>query len=264
MTSTDDLLQTAIDAARAAGDLQRQRLGTPGPIRSKQGIELVTEVDVACERLITDRIHARFPGHAILAEESGDSDASARERWIVDPLDGTTNFAHGFPVFASSVAFARDREVIAAACDVPMWHETFWAARGQGAFLNGQRLHVSEIDGLRAALLATGFPYDLHLDPRNNLAHFAHLAVRSQAVRRAGAAVVDLCCVAAGRFDGFWEFKLRPWDTAAAALVVAEAGGRVTAIDGGVWDPWAGAIVASNGRIHGELLAALAGVETPG
>jgi myo-inositol-1(or 4)-monophosphatase len=264
MDSTSDLLETAIAAARAAGDLQRERLGAPGRIQSKQGIEVLTEVDLACERLITERIRGRFPDHAILAEESGDSDASARERWIVDPLDGTTNFAHGFPVFASSVAFARDRQVLVAACDVPMWRETFWAARGQGAFLNGQRLHVSETGELRAALLATGFPYDLHLDPRNNLAHFAHLAVRSQAVRRAGAAVVDLCFVAAGRFDGFWEFKLRPWDTAAAALVVREAGGQVTALDGGPWDPWQGAIVASNGRIHGELLTELACVEAAG
>ncbi len=252
------ILDTARDAAQQAARLQRQRFGDPGRIDWKGGTELVTEVDVACEELIVARIHERFPDHDILGEESGATRGGSPHRWIIDPLDGTTNFAHGFPVFAVSIAYALEGVVQAAACGIPLWDQLFWAARGQGAYLGESRIHVSNQADFSRALLTTGFPSDQQSGAPDNFGTFTRLSQEVQAVRRPGAAVVDLCYVACGGFDGFWEHRLKPWDTAAGALLVLEAGGRVTTLDGGDWDPFQPTIVASNGRLHDSLLASLA------
>jgi myo-inositol-1(or 4)-monophosphatase len=253
------ILDTAKDAARRAFRIQRDRFGAPGRIEWKGGTELVTEVDVACEEAIVALIRERYPDHDLLGEESGASGTGSPHRWIIDPLDGTTNFAHGFPVFAVSIAYAYEGVVQAAACGLPMWDQLFWGARGQGAFLGDHPIHVSDQDAFHRALLATGFPTDQQGGAPDNFATFTRVSQQVQAVRRPGAAVVDLCYVACGGFDGFWEHRLKPWDTAAGALLVEEAGGRVTNLAGGAWDPDQPIIVASNGRLHEPLLAALAG-----
>ena len=252
------ILETARSAAVTAGALQRARFGDPGRIDHKRELELVTEVDVACEEAIVALIRARYPHHDVLAEESGASGAGSPHRWIIDPLDGTTNFARGLPIFASSVAYAFEGRVLAAACDLPMWEQTFWGLRGHGAWCNDRRLGVSGERALGGSFWATGFPYDVRDNPDNGLDHFDALILQTMAIRRPGAAVVDLCCVADGRFDGFWELRLQPWDTAAGALLVEEAGGRVTTREGAAWDPWKGSIVASNGHLHEQMLEALA------
>jgi len=265
------ILETAKEAARRAAWIQRERFSHPGEVRLKGGIELVTETDLTCERAVLSLIGERFPEHAVLSEEAGavasvggqgGGDERRAERvvdlWIVDPLDGTANFAHGFPVFGVSVAYARGGRVMAAACAIPMWDQIFSARLGGGAFRNDEPIHVSDQQELGRALLATGFPHDQQLRGPDNYDLFAYVSRHAQAVRRPGAAVVDLCYVACGGFDGFWEHSLKPWDTAGAALIVREAGGLVTGLDGGSWDPWAPAIVATNGHLHGQLLETLA------
>jgi len=256
--STDELLETARRAARRAGDLQRERFGDPGVIRSKHPMELVTEVDVACEDAIREIVGAAYPDHDFLGEESGESGGGSPHRWIVDPLDGTTNFARGLPIFASSVAYAHAGEVQVAACVIPLWGEELWAVRGGGAYCNGRPLRVSDTASLDRAFLATGFPYDVKERADNGLAQFERMVLSALAVRRPGAAVVDLCCLASGRFDGFWELRLKPWDTAAAGLIVSEAGGRITTYDGGPWDPASPNILATNGRLHQAMMDVLA------
>jgi myo-inositol-1(or 4)-monophosphatase len=253
-----ELLDTARRAARRAGDLQRERFGDPGVIRSKHPMELVTEVDVACEDAIREIIGAEYPDHDFLGEESGESGSGSPHRWIVDPLDGTTNFARGLPIFASSVAYAHQGEVQVAACVIPLWGEEIWAVRGGGAFCNGRRLCVSDTASLDRAFVATGFPYDVKERSDNGLAQFERMVMSTLAVRRPGAAVVDLSCLAAGRFDGFWELRLKPWDTAAAGLLVTEAGGRITTYDGAPWDPSSPNILASNGHLHRAMMDVLA------
>ncbi len=254
----NELLDTARRAARRAGDLQRERFGDPGVIRTKHPMELVTEVDVACEDAIREIIGATYPDHDFLGEESGDSGGGSPHRWIVDPLDGTTNFARGLPIFASSVAYAHQGEVQVAACVIPLWSEELWAVRGGGAFCNGRPLRVSDTGSLDRAFVATGFPYDVKERADNGLDQFERMVMSTLAVRRPGAAVVDLCCLAAGRFDGFWELRLKPWDTAAAGLLVTEAGGRITTYDGSPWDPSSPNILASNGHLHQAMMDVLA------
>lgn len=260
----EKLLETARRAARRAGEIQRERFGDPGVVRSKHPMELVTDVDVACEEAIQSIVHDAYPDHAFLGEESGDSGGDSTHRWIVDPLDGTTNFARGFPVFASSVAYAHAGEVQVAACVIPQWGEELWAVRGGGAFCNGQPARVSDTANLDRAFLATGFPYDVKERDDNGLDQFERMVLAALAVRRPGAAVVDLCCVATGRFDGFWELRLKPWDTAAAGLIVTEAGGRITAYDGGPWEPTSPNILASNGHLHQAMVDVLTRSEQSG
>lgn len=266
------ILETAKEAARRAARIQRERFAHPGEVRLKGGVELVTETDLACERAVLSLLGERFPDHAVLSEEAGavagasggsggaggPGGGSEAPLWIVDPLDGTANFAHGFPVFGVSVAYARGRQVLAAACAIPMWGQLFWASLGCGAFRDDEPIGVSDQARLDRALLATGFPHDQQLGGPDNYDLFAHVSRHAQAVRRPGAAVVDLCYVACGGFDGFWEHRLKPWDTAGAALIVREAGGRVTGLDGGHWDPWAPAILATNGPLHRPLRETLA------
>jgi len=252
-------LRTAVRACRAAGRIQRTAFGAAHAIEHKGEIDLVTRIDRRSEAAILRVIGGAFPAHGILAEESDPRAGDAEHLWVVDPLDGTTNYSRGFPYFCVSVALARAGRVIVAAVYQPLLGELFTAIRGRGARLNGEPLQVSTQPALDQAFLATGFPYDIRRSRRTNLDHFTRFATRCLAVRRAGAAALDLAYVAAGRFDGFWELKLRPWDIAAAALLVEEAGGVVSGLDGRPWTLPVRDIVASNGFVHREMLSVLRG-----
>ena len=254
MTAPDPrFLATAIEVVTHAGAIQRARFGTAVRIDKKGAIDLVTEVDLEVERAARALISARFPDHDILAEELGGGALGRSHRWVFDPLDGTTNFAHGVPIFCSSLALEIDGEAVVGAVFDPNRQELFTTERGVGAWLNGAPLRTSTTASLIDALLVTGFPYDVHSTLDEVIGLFAAYVSQSRAVRRLGSAAIDLCWVAAGRMDGFWEERLQPWDTRAGALLVQEAGGRVTGLDGGAWDPAAGHILASNGPLHGEL-----------
>jgi len=252
----------AIELALEAGRLLRERLGHVQAIRYKGEINLVTDVDLASERLILRRIREAFPEHAILSEEQPTSAEVLRApyTWVVDPLDGTTNFAHGYPMFAVSIAWLCEGEPYIGVVYQPVLDELFLAERGHGAYLNGQRLHVSSEHVLRRSLLATGFPYDAERR-RQAVRDFVHFIDVARAIRRDGTAAIDLCYVAAGRFDGFWERELSPWDTAAGVLLVREAGGMVTNEAGEPYRLGDLVCVASNGQIHQEMLAVLAAVQ---
>ena len=250
-------LNVAVRACRAAGRIQRAAFGAAQTVEHKGAIDLVTAVDRRSEKAILDIISGAFPDHGVLAEESDPRTGDAEHLWVVDPLDGTTNYSRGFPYFCVSVALARAGRVVVAAVYQPLLDELFTAIRGHGAFLNGKPLRVSGQARLDQAFLATGFPYDIRRSRRNNIGHFTDFATRCLAVRRAGAAALDLAYVAAGRFDGFWELKLRPWDIAAASLLVEEAGGRITGLAGRPWRLSGRDVVASNGHIHDEILAVL-------
>jgi myo-inositol-1(or 4)-monophosphatase len=259
VTPPDPLfLATATEIVLKAGDIQRSRQ-TSGFRVDKKGIrDLVTEVDLECERMCRALIAERFPDHDILAEELGSGPAeraTARHRWVFDPLDGTTNYAHGLPVFCASLGLEIDGRPEVGAVYDPTRQELFTAERGQGAFLNGSRLHISETPDVLNALLVTGFPYDLHKHADDLLGLFGAFLRRAQAVRRLGSAALDLCYVAAGRFDGFWERHLKPWDVAAGVLIVEEAGGRVSGMDGAPFASSAGHLLATNGVIHDEMVA---------
>jgi len=251
---------TAVEAVVHAGGMMLARAGHAVRIDKKSAIDLVTEVDVAIERMFRELIASRFPDHAILGEEFGGS-ASVPEGpcWVFDPIDGTTNFAHGLPIFCSSLALELDGQPLVAAVYDPNRKELFTAERGQGAWLNGQPLRVSAADALIDSLLVTGFHYDVHKDPGEVIALFGTFISRARAVRRLGSAALDLCYVAAGRFDGFWEKKLQPWDVAGGALIVMEAAGTVTAMSGGPYSSRGGSVLATNGRIHQQMLDTISG-----
>jgi myo-inositol-1(or 4)-monophosphatase len=249
-------LDLARRLAREAGVLIRDALGRPQSVTEKSPVNLVTEVDRACEDLILAGIKAARPTDSIVAEETAPAKA-AGPCWYIDPIDGTTNFVHGLPHCAVSIAFAREGRIEAAVVHDPCKDETFEAARGLGATLNGQRIDVSKQLALSHSLLVTGFPYDRREHSAFYLGYFETFIHRAQDVRRFGSASLDLCYVAAGRFDGFWEWKLHPWDTAAGWLIVEEAGGRVTDFDGTSYDPWLPRILATNGAIHDEAVAVL-------
>ena len=251
------MLNFAIRVARDAGALLRDRLGTRIDIGHKGSINLVTDVDLASERLIREAISADYPRHEILAEEGGLTESNSEYRWIVDPLDGTTNYAHGYPVFCVSIALEHQGEVVVGVVYDPMREELFTAERGGGAALNNRPIRVSKIDDLTQSILSTGFPYDIKTSKLTNLDHWANFAMNAQALRRDGAAALDLCYVACGRYDGFWELNLSPWDTAAGALIVAEAGGRVTDFLGGGFSNYKPEVVASNGLIHDRMIEVL-------
>jgi myo-inositol-1(or 4)-monophosphatase len=240
----------AAELALEAGRFLKGRFNTAHDITYKGEIDIVTEADRGCEALLIARIEKAFPGHGILAEETRGAAETREFTWIVDPLDGTTNYAHHYPVFCVSIALQHGGEVIAGAICNPMLEELFVAEKGGGACLNGQRLAVTKTAELTRSLLSTGFPYDIRVNPDNNINYFNAMAVRAQAIRRAGAAALDLAYVAAGRFDGFWELKLHPWDTAAGCLMVTEAGGRVTDLFGGPFNLYSPHVLATNGRIH--------------
>ncbi len=244
-------LTFALQLAAEAGAVLLDHLHRPMEIREKERrADIVTAADAASEAFIVERLRREFPTATILAEESGAHRGSGEERWIVDPLDGTTNFAHGYPLFCVSIAYERAGELIAGVVYAPAMHECFAAERGAGARLNDAPVHVSPIEALADAMTCTGFHPD---NFERNGAQFAAVSHHAQAVRRDGSAALDLAYVACGRFDGFWEFDLHAWDVAAGTLLIREAGGRVTAIDGGEGSVDASSILATNARIHGEL-----------
>ncbi|HET8632298.1 MAG TPA: inositol monophosphatase family protein [Thermomicrobiales bacterium] len=255
-----DYCAAAEEIARRAGALLLDGLGRDHRVEYKGPVDLVTEVDKRSEAAIVGALAARFPDHRIVAEESGATEGASPYRWLIDPLDGTTNYAHANPYFDVALALQHGDETVVGVVYDPVRDELYRATRGGGAFLNDRPLCVSETAELIRALLSTGFPYRREARPRA-LAHWAAFTDAAQALRRNGAAALDLCGVAAGRFDGFYEAHLGPWDCAAGALLVAEAGGTISDYRGGPFDPFRGEVVATNGRLHDAMLRVLA--ETP-
>lgn len=251
-------LAAAREAAKEAGRILMEGFGRRPEVYYKGRINLVTDVDRRSEASIVAFLHRRFPDYTILSEEGQGYDGKGAARWIVDPLDGTTNYAHAFPFFSVSIALEQEGRPCCGLVYDPLREEWFTAVRGDGAYLNGESIHVSDTAALEEALLATGFPYDMKESPDNNLDHFRNFSMRAQAVRRPGVASIDLSYVAAGRLDGFWEFKLKAWDIAAGALLVTEAGGTVSDFRGSPLDIFRAEIVASNPLIHQAMLDVLA------
>jgi myo-inositol-1(or 4)-monophosphatase len=261
--SHDALLETAIAASKEAGALLLDYVKSGFRVEHKNPINLVTDADRAAEECVIDRIRKHFPAHCFLAEERGRIEQSPSPYlWVIDPLDGTTNFAHGYPAYCVSIGLEyRGRCILGAVFD-PSRDELFTAIEGRGARLNGQPIHVSDTTALDSSLLVTGFAYDIRESPRNNLDHFVKFALKAQGMRRTGSAALDLCYVAAGRFDGFWEVQLNPWDMAAGSVIVQEAGGRLTNFCGNDLSIYGQELVASNGHIHQAMLQVL-NEETP-
>jgi myo-inositol-1(or 4)-monophosphatase len=251
------LKKSAITAAIQAGRILQGRLGRAQKIAYKGTVNLVTEMDFLAEKKIVSLIRRRHPDHGFLAEEKVQKRTASPFRWIIDPLDGTTNYAHGFPVYSVSIALEKEGEVILGVVYDPARDELFVSQKGKGARLNGRRIAVSSTPRLSRSLLATGFPYDLRESRVNNFDHFRNFALCTHAVRRCGSAALDLCYVAAGRSDGFWEMKLGPWDLAAGSLMVTEAGGRVTDFEGRPLGLDGRRVLASNSRIHREMMKIL-------
>ena len=253
-------LATAVEVVVHAGDVQMAQASAGLRVEKKGIIDLVTDTDREIERDFRTLIAHRFPGHEVLGEEFSPPDDRTRVPeycWIFDPIDGTTNFAHGLPIFCASLALEVRGELVAAAVYDPNRRELFTAERGRGAWLNGAPMRVSRAETLIDSLLCTGFPYSVQEKPEELVGLFGHFLGISRAVRRLGSAAIDLCYVAAGRLDGFWEMHLGPWDIAAGALIVQEAGGRVTATDGGPFSARLGNVLATNGRLHDAMLAAI-------
>lgn len=251
-------VQTAVEIVLRAGEIQMSRLGRDLRVDKKGPIDLVTEVDVEIEIMCRDSLAEYFPSHEIMGEELGNSmpgpNRRTSHRWIFDPIDGTVNFAHGLPIFCSSLALEVEGQVVVGAVYDPTRQELFVAERGGGARLNGALMSVSTSTDLLDAMLCTGFPYDVHETVDEVVGLFRAFVGRAQAVRRLGSAALDLCYVAAGRFDGFWEQRLKPWDTAAGAFIVEEAGGQVSDLQGQLFLPMNGSVLASNKHIHDQML----------
>jgi myo-inositol-1(or 4)-monophosphatase len=252
------LLRAAQGAARRAGTLLRENIDEANQVYFKGEVNLVTDCDNLAQKMIVEDIAGLFPEHDILAEEGFSREKGSAFQWIIDPLDGTTNFAHHFPVFCVSIGLKLEEEVVLGVVYDPTREEMFRAVKGQGAFLNDKSIKVSSIGDLGRSLLATGFPYDIR-QSRDNIRHFLDFIVTAQAVRRCGSAALDLCYVACGRFDGFWEKKLHPWDVAAGGLVIREAGGMTTDFLGRPMLSTCRDVLASNGLIHGRMLDVLKG-----
>jgi len=254
----EQFLSVAWEAAEEAGALIRETWQQSKQIQYKSAIDLVTSADREAEERIVRVLQKRFPDHSILAEEETNIAGSQNiYRWIIDPLDGTTNFAHAYPHFSVSIALEREGEMILGLVYDPVHGEVFKAAKGCGAFLNEKSVRTSRVKELDKALLATGFPYDRRERAAFYLSFFSAFMVRSQGIRRNGSAALDLCYLACGRIDGFWEFKLHPWDTAAASIIVREAGGTLTDFSGSPFSIWGEETLGSNGIIHGEMLRAI-------
>jgi myo-inositol-1(or 4)-monophosphatase len=256
----------AIQAALKGGEILSKHKGKVKNIGYKDEVNLVTEVDKISEETILEILKKNFPDHAILTEESKEFIPENRKlkpvyEWIIDPLDGTTNYAHGLPIYCVSIALEENGKIILGVVYNPNLDELFVAEKGKGAFLScgkiKRRISVSQTTQLSQSLLATGFPYDIRTSKINNLDHFANFYKRAQAVRRGGSAALDLCYLAMGRFDGFWELKLSPWDTAAGSLLVEEAGGKVTDFLGGPFNIYLKEVLATNGKIHEQMIEVL-------
>lgn len=256
--SRDVLLEAATVASREAGALLLEYAEAGFHIEYKNPINLVTDADHAAEQCVIDRLKALFPAHRFLAEEQGRlEEAQSPYLWIIDPLDGTTNFAHGYPAYCVSIGLEYEGRCVLGAIFDPSRNELFTAVEHRGAQLNGRPIHVSDTRTLDRSLLVTGFAYDIRETPRNNLNHFSSFALKAQGLRRTGSAALDLCYVAAGRFDGFWEVRLHPWDMAAGSVIVREAGGRLSNFSGTDLSIYGQELVATNGQIHEAMLAVL-------
>ena len=249
-----ELKNFAMNMAREAGNLLKEKFNSKHEIHYKGEINLVTEADKMSEDLIIAALSSNFPDHGILSEESPAQNSQSMLRWIIDPLDGTTNYAHGYPVFCVSIALENKGVIVLGVIYDPLREDMFVAEGGKGAYLNGKKLKVSPTATLSRSLLATGFPYDIRLSKDNNLNYFNLMAVEAQAIRRAGAAALDLAYLACGRFDGFWELKLMPWDMAAGCLMVEESGGVISDMFGGKWDISSPNVLVSNGLIHEQMI----------
>jgi myo-inositol-1(or 4)-monophosphatase len=250
----EKILQIAIKAAHKAGEYVLSKVNNVRDISHKRGInDLVTEADRNSEDIIIEEIRNNFPDHSILAEESGEKGEEGIYKWVIDPIDGTTNFAHGLPIFCISIGVQQAGRTVGAVVFDPNREETFNAVAGEGAFLNGSRIRVSQASTLETSLISTGFAYD-YKKKTANLDKFKIMLGKAQAVRRPGSAALDLCYVACGRFDGYWEQFLAPWDTAAGYLIVQEAGGRVSRFDGSEYNIFDKEILASNGHIHEAMM----------
>lgn len=256
------MLETILlQAAQDAGRLMKESLNSNFKISNKEGYNnLVTEVDHASEKLIIDTIKRHFPDHYILSEESGEHIMDSEYKWIIDPIDGTVNFANGIPLCCVSIGIEKAEKMVLGAVYNPFLDEMFLAKKGGGATLNGKKLQVTQKDNVATSCLVTGFPYSYLDEPNGPLVVFEKLIRQGVPVRRLGSAAIDLCWVAAGRFDGFYEHKLNAWDSAAGFLMVEEAGGKVTDFEGKDYSPYQPHIVATNGKLHGELLDYINGV----
>ena len=252
-----DFKKTAIKSALKGSEILQGYRGKVKKIGYKGVVNLLTEADRLSEDRIIKIIQKNFPEHNILTEESKGYEKKSDYKWIIDPLDGTTNYAHGFPVYCISIALEKEGEIILGVVYNPVLKELFLAEKNKGAFLNDKRIYISKTRDLSKSLLATGFPYDIRESKVNNLGHFKNFALTSQAIRRAGSAALDLCYLAKGIFDGFWELKLSPWDTAAGILIVKEAGGKVTNFSGEKFSIYAKDILATNGKIHNQMIQVL-------
>jgi len=247
-------LKVAKDAALKAGEMLRENFDEAREVLFKGEINLVTHFDSLSQKMIHKHISAHFPEHDFLAEEGLCREKGAEYRWLIDPLDGTTNFTHKFPIFCVSIALEKRGKIVLGVVYDPCRKEMFWAEEGKGAFLNGEKIGISSVDDLDKSLVATGFPYDIRESEVNNISHFNNFAIRVQAIRRCGSAAMDLCYVACGRFDGFWELKLNPWDVAAGVLIVKEAGGQISDFQNEEYNIYSLETLATNGLIHQEMV----------
>ncbi len=250
----EESLKEAEKAARMAGEMLRRNIDSSREIAYKGAVNLVTDFDRRSQEVIFSHLSSCFPDHDFLAEEDLCEERGSMFRWIIDPIDGTTNYAHNFPIFCVSIALEWKSKVVCGVIYDPMRDEMFAAISGKGAVMNGRRIHTSINGDLDKSLLATGFPYDVRESEVNNIDHFANFATRVQAIRRCGSAALDLSYVACGRFDGFWELKLNPWDVAAGVLIVVESGGRVTDFKGKSTSIYGKDLCASNGLIHEQMI----------
>ena len=250
----DKYISAAKEAAYKAGEMLRKNFHEARKIHFKGTIDLVTHFDTLSQKMIFKHLSTSFPDHDFLAEEGLSKENGAGFRWFIDPLDGTTNFAHKFPVFCVSIALERNGEVVLGVVYDPTRIEMFWAIKDEGAFLREEKIRVSSVDELDKSLVATGFPYDIRVSEVNNINHFNNFLTRVQALRRCGSAAMDLCHVACGRFDGFWELKLKPWDVAAGALILKEAGGQISDFNNGEYSIFGLETLGTNGLIHQQMI----------
>lgn len=253
----DVFLHAATDAAQKAGLMLRKNIDVSGKISYKSAVDLVTSFDNEAQGIIFESLSGLFPDHDFIAEEGLSKNKGSEFLWIIDPLDGTTNYAHSFPIFSVSIALEKNKSIVLGVVYDPMRDENFTAVKGGGAFLNGRKIKTSSISDLDKSLLATGFPYDVRESNVNNINHFKNFVTRVQGIRRGGSAAMDLCYVACGRFDGFWELKLKPWDVAAGAIIVEEAGGRISDFQNKEFDFIGLETLATNGLIHDQMMAVL-------
>jgi len=250
----DEYLKVAKEAALKAGKMLWKNFKEAREIYFKGEINLVTHFDTLSQNMIFEHLSASFPDHGFLAEEDLSKERGAEFLWLIDPIDGTTNFAHKFPVFCVSIALEKKGKIVLGIVYDPTRDEMFWAVEGGGSFLNGEKIRVSSVDDLGKGLVATGFPYDIRESEINNIDHFNNFAKRVQAIRRCGSAAMDLCYVACGRFDGFWELKLSPWDVAAGALIVKESGGQISDFQNADHSIYGLETLATNGLIHRQMI----------